>query len=147
MYRFTEIAEAGAAVTFGSDVVTEYELSRGAPLYGMQIAATRFDPEYPVDPVRYPGSVRPPLSSRLTADRLLRGYTIDAARQLRREGEMGSLREGKSANLCVLGGDPLSSPAHRLGAIAIEAVMFEGHVVAGSLPTPNHPIQIREIVR
>jgi predicted amidohydrolase YtcJ len=133
MYRFGEIAAAGAAVTFGSDVVTEYELHRGAPLFGMQVAATRVDPEYPLDPERYPGSIRPTKSARLSRELLVRGYTIDAARQLRRDDELGSLRAGKTANLCVLDGDPFTVDAPALGSIRVEAVLFEGHVVAGSL--------------
>jgi predicted amidohydrolase YtcJ len=50
MYRFNEIAERGALLTFSSDVVTSYELHRSNPLFGMQVAATRVDPEYPLSP-------------------------------------------------------------------------------------------------
>jgi len=45
MYRFNEIAESGALLTFSSDVVTSYELHRSNPLFGMQVAATRVDPD------------------------------------------------------------------------------------------------------
>ncbi len=133
MYRFAEMADSGATVTFASDVVTQYELHRGAPLFGMQVAATRVDPEYPLDHERYPGSVRPSPAARLAPELLLKGYTIDAARQLRLDDRVGSLEVGKLANLTVLGGDPLQTDASVLAEIPVEAVFFEGALVAGTL--------------
>lgn len=133
MYRFNEIADSGALVTFGSDVVTQYELQRARPLYGMQIAHTRVDPEYPLDPTAYPDSVRPEAAARLSRRLLFEGYTINAARQLRVSDRMGSLEVGKSANLSVLAEDPFEVDAARLGSVAVDAVLFEGRVVHGSL--------------
>ncbi|MHB1876578.1 MAG: amidohydrolase [Streptosporangiaceae bacterium] len=134
MYRFNEVAQSGALVTFSSDVVTAYELHRANPLFGMQVAHLRVDPEYPLDPARYPGSVRPEESARLSRELLLAGYTINAARQLRLDKWMGSLEVGKAANLSVLSDDPLTIPADRLAGVTFDAVIFEGTVVAGSLP-------------
>jgi predicted amidohydrolase YtcJ len=133
MYRFNEIAESGAVVTFASDVVTGYERHRARPLFGMQIAHTRVDPEYPLDPAEYPGSVRPDESARLSRRLLLDGYTINAARQLRLSDRMGSLEIGKLANLVILADDPFVVDAAQLGDIAVDAVVFEGRVVHGSL--------------
>lgn len=133
MYRFTEIEDAGGTLTFSSDVVTGYELHRGDPFFGMQVAATRVDPEYPLDESRYPKAVRPSASSRLGVETLLRGYTIDGARQLRLQDRVGSLEVGKSANLVVLNADPIRVPAEELAGVRPDAVLFEGRVVAGSL--------------
>jgi predicted amidohydrolase YtcJ len=133
MYRFNEIAQSGAVVTFGSDVVTAYELHRARPLFGMQVAHTRVDPEYPLDPSSYPGSVRPEASASLPRRLLLEGYTINAARQLVVDDRMGSIEVGKLANLVVLGEDPFLVEAERLGAVPVDAVVFEGNVVRGSL--------------
>jgi len=133
MYRFNEIARSGAMVTFSSDVVTSYELHRAKPLFGMQIAHTRIDPEYPLDPTSYPGSVRPDASARLSRELLLQGYTLNGARQLRLSDRMGSLEVGKLANLSVLAEDPFLVDAEQLGSISIDAVVFEGNVVHGSL--------------
>ncbi|MGN6680262.1 MAG: amidohydrolase, partial [Streptosporangiaceae bacterium] len=66
MYRFNEIARSGAVLTFSSDVVTAYELHRAHPFLGMQAAHSRIDPEYPLDPDRYPRSMRPEESARLS---------------------------------------------------------------------------------
>ena len=134
MYRFNEIAQSGAVVTFSSDVVTSYELHRARPLFGMQVAHTRVDPEYPLDPATYPGSVRPEASACLPRRLLLDGYTLNAARQLRLADRTGSVEVGKLANLVVLGEDPFEVDGERLGDISIDAVLFEGEVVHGSLP-------------
>ncbi len=133
MYRFNEIADYGAVVTFASDVVTSYELHRARPLFGMQVATTRVDPEFPLDPARFPDSVRPDAAARLSRRLLLEGYTINAARQLRLDERLGSLEVGKVANLNVLAEDPFSADADRLGSIPIDAVVFEGKVVHGAL--------------
>ncbi|WP_157837301.1 amidohydrolase [Mycolicibacterium neoaurum] len=133
MYRFNEIAAAGAVVTFGSDVVTGYELHRAAPMFGMQVAATRVDPEYPLDPAVYPDSIRPRADAMLSRELMLRGHTIDAARQLRLADRLGSIEAGKVANLVVLNADLFDVPAEALSQVKCDAVMFEGKIVSGSL--------------
>ena len=114
MYDFTQIAESGAALTFSSDVVTNYELHRADPFVGMQTAATRVDTEEPLDPERFPASIRPSAGSTLGVDVLLRGYTIDAARQLRIADRAGSMTVGKLANLVVLTADPYQAASDAL---------------------------------
>jgi len=134
MYDFIPIAESGASLTFSSDVVTDFELHRADPFVGMQVAATRIDPDDPLDASRFPGGVRPSPQSVLDIDVLLRGYTIEAARQLRIEDRAGSLSVGKMANLVVLTADPYDVPAHELSGIRPTATLFEGRTVAGALP-------------
>ncbi len=133
MYSFTEMARSGALLAFSSDVVTSYELHRARPLLGLQIAHTRVDPEFPLDPDRYPESVRPEASECLPRDLLLLGYTFNGARQLRLDDRTGSLEVGKLANLVVLAQDPLHVDAQRIGEVGIDAVVFEGQVVHGTL--------------
>lgn len=133
MYRFREFAESGATVTFSSDVVSYAELHRASPFFGIQVASTRVDPEVPLDRQRYPGSLRPQESARIPLETLLRGYTIDAARQMRLSESMGSIEEGKCANLVVLDADPFSTEDSTFSSIVPTAVIFEGEVVAGSL--------------
>jgi predicted amidohydrolase YtcJ len=132
MYAFNEIADSGAVVTFSSDVVTQYELHRANPFFGMQVARTRIDPEIPLDPQRYPGSVRPRAASALPLERLVRGYTIDGARQLRIDDRVGSIEEGKTANFIVLNEDLFAADDARIGKIKPTAVVFEGDLVSGS---------------
>lgn len=133
MYDFTVVADAGAVLTFSSDVVSSAELHRADPFFGMQVAATRVDPETPLDSSRWPEAVRPRAGSVLHIERLLRGYTAHAAVQLRITDEFGTISPGSPAHLVVLDRDPFSTPPSELAQIAPTAVVFEGRVVSGSL--------------
>ncbi|MDR2162919.1 MAG: amidohydrolase family protein [Clostridiales Family XIII bacterium] len=135
MYDFTEIIESDALVAFSSDVVTMYELHRANPLFGMQVSHTRIDPEFPLDSERFPDSMRPRASARLPLDILLKGYTIGSARQMRRDGELGSITEGKIANLCVLSDNLFEVRDDGIKDIRFEAVLMDGEIVSGSLPS------------
>lgn len=133
MYKFDTMLESGASIAFSSDVVTFYEMHRAYPFFGMQVAATRVDPEFPLDPEKYPGSVRPEESSRFDIKTLVRGYTIDGAKQLRWQDKMGSLEAGKIANLIVTDKDPYETAPKNLKDIKVEAVMFDGEIVSGGM--------------
>jgi predicted amidohydrolase YtcJ len=133
MYRFNEIAESGATVTFSSDVVTAYELNRGNPFFGMQVAHSRVDPQYPLDPVVYPLSMRPEESAKLSRELLLKGYTLNGAKQMRLDDKVGSLENGKVANLCILSHDIFEVETEQLGTTRPTAVFFEGRLVFGSV--------------
>ena len=133
MYQFNPIIDSGALVTFSSDVVTFYELHRADPFFSMQVACTRVDPEFPLDPEKYPGSMRPPESAKLSRENLIKGYTASGAKQLRWEGAIGSLEAGKKANLCVISDDFFAVPEERISDIKWEAVFFDGMLVAGEL--------------
>jgi hypothetical protein len=99
----------------------------------MQAASTRVDPEYPLDPERYSGSIRPSASSMLSVERLIRGYTIDGARQLRIDDQVGSIEVGKRANFVVLTDDLFAAEKIGICEIRPSAVVFEGNVVSGAL--------------
>lgn len=133
MYEFNQMANAGATLTFSSDVVSQAELHRANPFFGMQAATTRVDPDAPLDPAKYPGSVRPSAPSRLTLERLIRGYTIDAAKQLRLDDAVGSIEVGKRANLVVLDEDLFAAETNTLSTITPAAVVVSGQIVAGRL--------------
>ena len=133
MYQFNPIIDSGALVTFSSDVVTFYELHRADPFFSMQVAHTRVDPEFPLDPQKYPGSVRPPESAKLSREILLKGYTINGAKQMRMESRLGSLEKGKIANMNVISDNFFKVPADQISQISFDAVIFDGKVVAGKL--------------
>lgn len=133
MYQFNPIIRSGALVAFSSDVVTAYEMHRAYPFFGMQVAATRIDPEFPLDSDKYPDSMRPDGSARLNLPVLLRGYTINGARQLRWEDKLGSLEEGKIANMVVIDRDPFETEPGELKDISVQTVIFDGNVVRGEL--------------
>ncbi len=136
MYQFNPMIEAGTVLSFSSDVVSSYEKYRANPFLGMQIGATRSDPEFP--PLPGPGTVpgtavREPMSARLSLEDLLTGYTIGGATQLGLEGSIGTIEVGKKANLMVLDDDLFSVPTDEIKDIEPSLVMFEGRVVKGTL--------------
>ncbi len=133
MYQFNPMIESGALVAFSSDVVTNYELHRADPFFSMQVAATRIDPEFPLDPDKYPNSIRPPYSARIERETLLKGYTINGAKQLRWDKIMGSIEVGKKANLNVISDDFFKVSEMDLNKIKFEAVIFEGKIISGEL--------------
>ena len=133
MYDFNDVADAGAVLAFSSDVVSNAELHRADPFFGMQIAATRVDPEVPLDGGRWPQSRRPSSSAALSTERLVRGYTVHAARQLRIQDTFGMIAAGRPAHLIILNRDPLVTPPTELSEIVPSAVIFDGRVVSGSL--------------
>ncbi len=133
MYQFNPIIESGGVVCYSSDVITKYEAHRGDPFFGMQVAHTRIDPEFPI----YPECpVREPASARLSLTDLVKGYTLNGAIQLRLADRMGSIEVGKLANMAILNKDLFSVADDQIRTVAPEAVLFEGRVVHGSLVLP-----------
>ena len=133
MYQFNPIIDSGALVAFSSDVVTYYELHRADPFFSMQVAHTRIDPEFPLDPIKYPDSIRPPISACLSREVLMKGYTINGARQMHWEDKMGSIQVGKIANLDILSDNFFEVPADKISEIKMDAVIFDGKVISGIL--------------
>ena len=65
---------------------------------------------------------------RLTLDQALAAVTIDAARAIRMEADIGSITIGKKADFTVLAQDPYAIPVMDLNRIPITATVFEGRV-------------------
>ena len=86
---------AGADVTFSSDVTNSQELGRAAPFLGMQFAVSRKDPGFK-------GPALPPANEIVSLDQSVAAYTLNGARQLGLEKELGSIEAGKSADILVL---------------------------------------------
>ena len=125
--------ESGADVAFSSDVVTWSKLERANPFYGIQIGHTRVDIEDPLDPQRFPGSMRPMEEAKLSREVLLTGSTIKGAEQMHLDDITGSLEVGKLADMVVLSEDFFNIEADKIKDIKVEAVFFEGKLIRGSL--------------
>ena len=132
MYDFTKMIDSGAVVTFSSDVIGMCEEKRGNPFFGMEIAATRVDLEEPLDPERYPGSIRQPESAKLSVEQLLRGYTAQSVVPMRMADKLGTITVGKIANLSVLDRNIFEIPLTDIHNIETEAVMFDGKFIKRS---------------
>lgn len=132
MYRIKEFIDSGALVAFSSDVTSFYELRRRAnPLLGIQVSHTRMDPEFPLDPAICPDGKRTPAGQELPLDVLIKGYTLNAAKQMHWDDLMGSLQVGKLANMIVLSKNPFEVDPLEIKDIKTEAVIFDGEVLFG----------------
>lgn len=128
MYDFTKIIEEGEHVGFSSDVFSYQEAVRANPYFGMQTAMTRVDPLLPLDPERYPGSVRPPASAKLSLKQLIHGYTVTNAIRMRLDHLIGSIKTGKLANMVVFENDIFETPPEEFAKTKVDFTVFEGRV-------------------
>lgn len=126
MYDFREFTKAGGNLGFSSDVFSYQEAVRANPFFGIQTAMTRIDPVLPLDPEKYPGSIRQPEGARYTLEELLRGYTINNAIRLRLEDKIGSIEVGKLADFMILNKDIFKTPAEEMISVDVESTYFEG---------------------
>lgn len=126
MYDFREFTANGGILGFSSDVFSYQEAVRANPFFGIQTAMTKVDPLLPLDPEKYPGSVRQPESSKYALEELIRGYTINNAIRMRLQDKIGSLKAGKIANFMVLNKDIFNIPAEEMLTVDAEYTFFDG---------------------
>ncbi len=123
-WRLDSIAEAGARVTFGSDFPASGAGTLGlSPVIQIEIGHTRQNPGEPDAPVQ------PRESERLSIERLLRGFTLDAAYQLRMEDQIGSLEVGKKADLVVLDRNLFEIDPYTIHETQVVLTMLDGEIV------------------
>jgi len=120
------LQESGAVVTYSSDVIAS--VGRASPFLGVEVGHTRN--EGPGTPVT------PPADQRLTLMQLLYGYTLNAAYQFGWEERLGSIEEGKMADLVILDRDITAIDVHDIRNTMPAAVLLEGALVQGSFPSP-----------
>ncbi len=125
MYQFNTMMDSGAIVTFGSDIYSMFEENRANPYFGMQTAMTRVDIEWPLD-----DGMRPSEDAKLSLEKLLKGYTINAAIQMRIDDTTGSIETGKDANYNVYDVNLFDVPETEFKDVLPVSVVFEGKVIA-----------------
>jgi len=125
-YPTASTTRAGGILAAGSDAPVGLRNPR--PFENMAIGMTR----------QLPG--QPPLgpSERLTLDQVIDAYTINAARSLGRDDEIGSIETGKSADFIVLDQDIVSLAAEghpeQIAATHVLSTWFQGRQVSGDAP-------------
>lgn len=130
MYQFNPTIDSGAIVTFGSDIYSWDEEYRANPYFGMQTAMTRVDIDMPLESNE---GLRLPESAKLSLENLLKGYTINAAKQLRIEDVTGSIEVGKRANFNIYSENLFEIDPFEFKDVMPETVVFEGNVISGKL--------------
>lgn len=123
-WRFNSLNERGVRLTFGSDYPASGAGTRGlSPMLQIEIGHTR---QYAGEP---DAPVQPRASERLDLETLLRGFTIDAAYQLRMEDEIGSITVGKYADLVVLDRDIFEIDKHSIHRTGVVLTLLGGEIV------------------
>ncbi|MBS9774400.1 MAG: amidohydrolase family protein, partial [Tenacibaculum sp.] len=112
---------AGANVTFSSDVVSMPEAYRANPFLGIQMGATRQDPKLGKDTPVFGQK-----SDRVSVKDMVKGYTINNAKQLAMQKEIGSIEVGKSADFVVIPSDIFTVDVYEISKMKPTAVYFQG---------------------
>lgn len=115
-WPFRTVLDAGAALTFSSDLPVTYPDWR----QGVQSAVLR--------EAVGSGKVSGP-DQRVTREEAIRGYTINGAWQDRMENIKGSIGVGKLADFCILGEDILTVDEHKIKDIPILMTIVDGKIV------------------
>ena len=102
-YRLRSMVEAGAMIAFGSD----WPVTSHIPMQAISVPVTRTNAADGVSEAWV-------IEEALTMDESLTFYTKNAAYQLFRENEFGTLEVGKRAAFIVLDSDPAINPAAKL---------------------------------
>ncbi|MCP3673689.1 MAG: amidohydrolase [Gammaproteobacteria bacterium] len=123
-FRFNSLQKAGVKLSFGSDFPASGAGMLGmSPLYNMEIGNTR----------QMAGQknslVQPAKNERLDIANLIRGYTIDAAYQLRLADKIGSIEIGKKADLVVLEKNLFEIDPYSIHKNEVIMTIFAGKVV------------------
>lgn len=123
-WRFASLRDLGVRLTWGSDFPASGAGMLGmSPVVQMEIGHTR---QYPGEPN---APIQPRESERLDMESLIRGYTIDAAYQLRLEDDIGSLEVGKKADLVVLDRNLFETTPAEIHTIQVVMTVVDGEVV------------------
>jgi predicted amidohydrolase YtcJ len=124
LYPLRSIADSGARVTLGSDYPASWIGLNGLnPLYNIEMGMTR----QPAGDADY--RPQPPVDERITLEQAIRGYTLDAAWQLRLEDEIGSIAPGKQADLVVLGDNLFELDPYAIHRARVLMTLVDGRVV------------------
>ena len=123
-WRFNSLRERGVRLTFGSDYPASGAGMLGiSPVVQIEIGHTRQEPGDPDAPVQ------PRESERLPIESLVRGYTIDAAFQLHKEHEIGSIEVGKKADLVLLDQNIFEVDPYTIHETRVVMTIMDGNVV------------------
>ncbi len=123
--RYNTFFKNGIIVSSSSDFpACNNDLDQCSPFHGMEMGITRQKVGSALD-----GAILPDPNERLSVEQMIRAYTINAAYQLHREKEIGSLEVGKKADLVVLNRNPFETNAKELHTIKVRKTIMNGKTV------------------
>lgn len=123
-WRFKSLADLGVALSFGSDFPASGAGMLGmSPVLQIEIGHTRQSAGEADAPVQ------PRESERLSVAALVRGFTIDAARQMHMDDEIGSIKTGKKADLIVLDQNIFEVEPYSIHQTKVLLTLMDGEVV------------------
>lgn len=120
IYRPRTVLDGGATISFGTDWPAASWFSTYKPLDAIETAVTRKSVGCP------DMAVLEPAEERLDLSQALHAATMGAARQLRLDHLVGSIKPGKRADLTVLGANLFNIEPHRIAATPVEMTMMNG---------------------
>ena len=127
LYPAKSLLDAGATIAGASD----WNVSTFNPFEAIAVAMSRRNPK---EPQR--GTFAP--DQALTLDQMLTAYTMNAARMLGREKEVGSLEAGKTADIVVLDRQlGASSSADEVLATKVVYTFSNGRQLIGPASDPS----------
>ncbi len=129
-YPVKSLIDAGALQTFGADWPAAAYFSTYKPLDLIEAAVTRQLPGKIEMPVRNP-------DERLELSDAIAGMTIRAAMQLDADGDIGSIEEGKKADLIVLERNLFEIPTHQIHDVRVLMTLMDGRIVHEVDPDPH----------
>lgn len=123
--RYKTFFKNGIVVTSSSDFpACNSDLDQCSPFHGMEMGITRQKIGSPID-----APILPDPNEKLTIEQMIQSYTINAAYQLHKEKEIGSLEAGKKADLIVLDQNPFETNPKELHMIKVKQTIVDGKKV------------------
>jgi predicted amidohydrolase YtcJ len=123
-FRYNSLKQAGARLSFGSDFPASGAGMLGmSPVFNMEIGHTRQmagEIESPIQPSE---------TERLDIATLIRGYTLDAAYQIRLDDKIGSIETGKKADMVVLDQNLFEVDPYSIHKTEVVMTIFAGEVI------------------
>jgi predicted amidohydrolase YtcJ len=117
-YAFRSLLNAGATVTFGSD----WTVAPLNPLLGIYAAVTRRT----IDGKNPDGWIP---EEKISAEEALRAYTVNNARAMFRENDIGRIAPGMLADIVILSEDLFGIAPETIESVVVDTTIFDGEVI------------------
>ncbi|MFJ3077283.1 MULTISPECIES: amidohydrolase [Pseudomonas] len=127
MYKFRSFVDQGVTVSIGMDGLACQCRCQHRPVEHIESGHTRQLAGEPDAPVM------PDINEKLSIPQLIAAYTLHGAYQLRLEHEIGSLTEGKRADVIILERDLFELNKHDIGKTEVALTMMNGRIVHNAL--------------